>query len=67
MVQVNFKILKKWFYPFEIYKWGFSQSKSSKDSFVVVATIYMEFLGLCSIRNSGKQLAISIMYHYCGT
>jgi len=24
-------------------------------------------LGVCSIRNSGKQWAISIMYHYRGT
>jgi len=31
---------------------------------VVVAT---GVLGVCSIRNSGKQWAISIMYHYRGT
>jgi len=41
MVQVNFKIFKKWFihfYTFETYKWGCSQSKfTSKDCFVVVA------------------------------
>jgi len=34
-------------YRFETYKWGFSQYKfTSKDSFVVVATIYMEFMSV---------------------
>jgi len=45
-----------------------SEALGSPNSLLrILLWLYKWSLGVCSIRNSGKQWAISILYHYCGT
>ena len=66
MIQVNFKILKKWFIHLKLTGGAVVSPLIIRLLLWLCLTISWS-LGVCSIRNFEKTWVLSIMYHYRGT